>query len=88
LNRRRLVVACAPGGIFVAVLAPGLFRGYWELGLGLWVSALLLFLVLAREWYARVPYVADSRDSVSGNRNYFGGLQDGYTVRRLTVPQK
>jgi hypothetical protein len=39
----------AAGGIFVALLAPWLFRGYWELHLGLWGSALLLFLVLARD---------------------------------------
>ena len=45
----RVATGGAAGGIFVAVLAPWLFRGYWELGLGLWVSALLLFLVLARD---------------------------------------
>ncbi|MFZ3211801.1 MAG: fused MFS/spermidine synthase [Terriglobales bacterium] len=42
----------AAGGIFVALLAPWLFRGYWELGLGLWGSALLLFLVLAQDRYS------------------------------------
>jgi len=50
----------AAGGIFVALLAPWLFRGYWELGLGLWGAALLLFLVLTRDkhsWLYRGPRV-------------------------------
>lgn len=62
LTRFYLWVAAggAAGGIFVALVAPWLFRGYWELGLGLWGSALLLFLVLARDkhsWLYRGPRV-------------------------------
>ena len=45
----RVATGGAAGGIFVALLAPRLFRGYWELSLGLWGSAVLLFLVLARD---------------------------------------
>jgi len=50
----------AAGGIFVVLVAPWLFRGYWELGLGLWGAALLLFLVLTRDkhsWLYRGPRV-------------------------------
>ncbi len=36
----------ALGGLFVCVLAPHLFSGYWEYHLGLWGSALLILIVL------------------------------------------
>lgn len=37
------------GGIFVGLLAPRLFTGFWEYQLGLFVSAVLLLLMLSRE---------------------------------------
>ncbi len=39
----------ATGGVFVALIAPRLFNAFWEYQLGLWGSALLLFLVLSRD---------------------------------------
>lgn len=39
---------CA-GGIFVAVIAPIVFSGFWEYPLALWASALLLMTVLIRD---------------------------------------
>ncbi len=39
----------AVGGALVALVFPHLFRGFWEYHLGLWASAGLFFLVLARE---------------------------------------
>ncbi len=39
----------ALGGLFGAVLAPWLFRGYWELQLSIWVCAALLMAVLMRD---------------------------------------
>jgi hypothetical protein len=39
----------ATGGVFVALIAPRLFNALWEYQLGLWGSALLLFLVLSRD---------------------------------------
>ncbi len=36
----------ALGGVFVSLLAPHLFSGYWEYHLGLWGSVLLMFVVL------------------------------------------
>jgi hypothetical protein len=37
------------GGIFVGLLAPRLFSGFWEYQIGLFVSAALLLLILSRE---------------------------------------
>jgi hypothetical protein len=39
----------AVGGSLVALLVPHVFRGFWEYQVGLWVSAVLLFVVLARD---------------------------------------
>jgi hypothetical protein len=39
----------AMGGLFGAVVAPWLFRGYWELQLSIWGCAALLTLVLMRD---------------------------------------
>src|ERR1700730_13237244 len=39
----------AIGGVFVALIAPQLFRALWEYQFGLWASACLLFVVLARD---------------------------------------
>ena len=39
----------AAGGLFVALLAPHLFKGFWEYQFGLWMSALLLLIVLVRD---------------------------------------
>ncbi len=39
----------AVGGLFVALLAPYAFTGYWELHLGLWASAALLAFVWWRD---------------------------------------
>lgn len=39
----------AAGGAFVALVAPYLFRGFWELPIGLWAAAALLFAVLLHD---------------------------------------
>lgn len=39
----------ALGGVFVALVAPNIFRGFWEYQVGLWMSALLLVLILVRD---------------------------------------
>lgn len=39
----------AAGGIFVALAAPSLFRGFWELHLGLWLTGLLAAAALVRD---------------------------------------
>lgn len=39
----------AAGGIFVALVAPALFLGYWELSLGLWACAALALAALWRD---------------------------------------
>ena len=46
-----LVIAAggAFGGIFVSLLAPQLFSGFWEYQVGLWTAALLLLYSLLRE---------------------------------------
>ena len=37
------------GGLFVALIAPYLFRGYWEYEISLWLAALLFLVVLFRD---------------------------------------
>ncbi len=37
------------GGVFVALLAPHLFRGFWEYQLGLWASTVLVLLIVIRD---------------------------------------
>jgi hypothetical protein len=37
------------GGVFVGLLAPHIFRGFWEYQLGLWIAAVLLLLILVRD---------------------------------------
>jgi hypothetical protein len=46
-----LIVAAggAFGGVFVGLLAPQIFLGFWEYQLGLWIAAVLLLLILARD---------------------------------------
>ena len=39
----------ALGGIFVALVAPHIFKGFWEYQLGLWMAALLLVIILLRD---------------------------------------
>jgi hypothetical protein len=39
----------AIGGVFVALVAPRVFRGFWEYQMGLWMAALLLLLILVRD---------------------------------------
>jgi len=49
------------GGVFVALLAPQIFSGFWEYQLGLGIAAVLLLLILVRDpesWlYRSVPPV-------------------------------
>ncbi len=52
----------AAGGLFVGVLAPRLFPGFWELPLGLWLCAALFVAVLWRDrksFLHRAPAMAD-----------------------------
>ena len=39
----------ALGGIFVALVAPHIFKGFWEYQMGLWLAALLLLIILIRD---------------------------------------
>jgi hypothetical protein len=39
----------AMGGIFVALVAPRIFNGFWEYQLGLWMAASLLLLIQVRD---------------------------------------
>ena len=39
----------AIGGVLVALIFPHIFLGFWEYEVGLWLSALLLFVVLSRD---------------------------------------
>lgn len=39
----------AIGGIFVALVAPHIFKGFWEYQMGLWMAALLLLVILVRD---------------------------------------
>jgi hypothetical protein len=39
----------ALGGIFVALVAPHIFKGFWEYQMGLWMAALLLLIILVRD---------------------------------------
>ena len=43
-----VAIGGALGGIFVVVVAPWLFAGYWEFHLAIWSSLLLLIIVLMR----------------------------------------
>jgi hypothetical protein len=43
----------AAGGIFVGVVAPLLFRGYYELHLGLWAFAALMLIILGTDKQSR-----------------------------------
>jgi len=44
-----VAVGGALGGIFVALIAPHVFKSFWEYQLGLWGSALLMSLLLIRD---------------------------------------
>ncbi|OGW59408.1 MAG: hypothetical protein A2V83_00965, partial [Nitrospirae bacterium RBG_16_64_22] len=48
----------AAGGLFVGLAAPNLFAGFWELPIGLWLCAGLVFVVLIRD---RAPVLYGSR---------------------------
>ena len=39
----------ALGGIFVALVAPRIFKGFWEYQMALWLAALLLAIILIRD---------------------------------------
>ena len=43
-----VAIGGALGGIFVVVVAPWLFTGYWEFHLAIWMSLLMLMIVLMR----------------------------------------
>lgn len=49
----------AIGGIFVALVAPYIFKGFWEYQMGLWMAASLLLIILIRDkesWLYRSKY--------------------------------
>jgi len=54
----------AAGGVFVALLAPFLFRGYWEIHLALWLTGLVALAALARDGSS-----SDIRTPSSGSRS-------------------
>jgi hypothetical protein len=39
----------AMGSVFVALIAPHIFRGFWEYQLGVWASTLIVLLILVRD---------------------------------------
>ena len=39
----------ALGGVFVALIAPHIFKGFWEYQMGLWMAASLLLIILIRD---------------------------------------
>ncbi len=39
----------AIGGLFVALVAPRIFKGFWEYQMGLWMATLLLLVILVRD---------------------------------------
>jgi hypothetical protein len=56
-----LTVACggALGGVFVTLLAPHFFKGFWEYQLGIWLCVMLTLLVVVRDrdsWLYRSPF--------------------------------
>ncbi len=57
-----VAIGGAFGGLFVVVIAPWLFTGYWEFHLAIWTSLLMLIIVLMRDpssWiHERRPMVA------------------------------
>jgi hypothetical protein len=57
-----VAIGGALGGIFVVLIAPWLFTGYWEFHLAIWTSLLMLIVVLMRDpgsWiHERKPAVA------------------------------
>jgi hypothetical protein len=50
-----VAVGGAVGGLFVAVVAPQVFSGYFELALGLVLCALVVLVALAQGWLGRSP---------------------------------
>ena len=44
-----VAIGGALGGLFVVLVAPWLFTGYWEFQLAIWTSLLMLFVVLMRD---------------------------------------
>jgi len=64
-----VAIGGALGGIFVVVIAPWLFTGYWEFHLAIWTGLLMLIVVLMRDpnsWiYERKPLVAMALLSVA-----------------------
>ncbi len=57
----------AIGGILIAVAAPRLFTGFWELHLGLMATCLLVLVVAGREWWIKNRVGALAEQS-SGSR--------------------
>jgi hypothetical protein len=57
-----VAIGGAAGGVFVVLIAPWLFTGYWEFHLAIWTSVLMLIVVLMRDrssWiHERKPFVA------------------------------
>ncbi|MGA8023030.1 MAG: hypothetical protein WCC18_14880 [Candidatus Acidiferrales bacterium] len=66
LTRFYLLISAggAAGGVFVALIAPQIFTGFWEFHFGLVGCALLAIVALARDreswWYCNRPYVSSS----------------------------
>ncbi len=44
-----LAAGGAVGGIFFALVAPRIFKGFWEYQMGLWMAAVLLLIILIRD---------------------------------------
>ncbi len=54
-----VAVGGALGGIFVALVAPHIFKGFWEYQMGLWMAILLLLVILVLDkesWLYRSKY--------------------------------
>ena len=84
-----VAIGGAFGGIFVVVIAPWLFTGYWEFHLAIWISLLMLFIVLMRDpnsWiHERRPVVAMALlSALSCYRELIGAQLLGEAIRRAT----
>jgi hypothetical protein len=64
----------ATAGVFVVLLAPNLFTGFWEYEIGLWVTALLMLVSVTRD---RDSWVYSTR---------FGPLLIAVTAAALPLP--
>ncbi len=64
----------AIGGIFVALVAPHIFKGFWEYQMGLWMAALLLLIILIRD---KESWLYRSKTRITRNGRRCGSTASG-----------